>query len=114
MSKFKVGAEVHIIDRAWGKVVNTSPDDCHICANDQSGKLRTFRVVAVDVRVPVYLTAFGNTLIIDTHSGTMFVLNDCNLYKPQSIGLRFFANGKDVTGSLSQQSKQAVLQAHTR
>ena len=112
MSKFKVGAEVHIIDGTWGKAVNTLPDDCHICANDQSGKLRTFHVVAVDVRVPVYPTAFGNTLIIDDLNAVVFVVNDCNLYKPQTIEVRFFANDKDVTSSMSEQSRRAVLHAH--
>jgi len=114
MSKFKVGDEVCIIDRAWGKAVNTSPHDCHISSNDADGRLITFYVVAVDVKIPVQPNAYGNTLIATKMGGVLYVLNDCNLYKPQSIGFRFYANGEDVTDSLSQQSKQAVLRAHVR
>lgn len=111
MSKFRKDDKVHIVDGAQGKAINITPQDYHISAKDGEGKLRVFSVIATGVHVLVRSDyAYGNILIMDVKTGKILVLNECNLYTPPTIEVRFFVKGKDVTDSMSDQSKQAVIQ----
>jgi len=67
----------------------------------------------MNARIPIAgFTA--NTLIMDIKTGELIAINHCNLYTEPAITVRFVSNGQDITDSISEQSKQAVLKANVK
>ncbi len=117
MSRFKVGDNVTVADRSWGRDL-ADEHSCYIrrcCGN----KLREFKVLGVDCVVPVDSpTRVANTLIArERFSGglVIYAINECNIRRCWvNVGVRFTSAGRDVTAKLSDESKREILQAHLR
>ena len=111
---FKIGDEVNVIDRAWSAMLNKKQDGIRVRRMGPDRKsLWVFKVIGVDCVIPIYESYnTANTLIQNTQTNTIWAINDCNLSLVPVIEVRFISNGQDVTDSMSEQSRRAVLNAN--
>ncbi len=110
---FKIGDIVTVTDGAWSRILN-SDSGSRVARWDGRGRVRLFKILAIDCEIPVYRDdATANTLILANDNQEIITVNNCNLRgNVTHIGIQYIVAGKNVTMKLSEQSKQAVLKAH--
>ncbi len=114
-NKFKTGYTVTVTDNAWSKILNPYSES-RVARCDEHGRVRTFKILAVDCKIPVHRdNATANTLILADDNQEIITVNNCNLWPDIAhIGVQYIVAGKNITMELSDQSKQAVLNAHLK
>ena len=110
---FKIGDIVNVVDLAWSQVLNVE-DEVRVRQFFQPGTINTFRVIGINCKIPIlpHQNNFANTLIQNTKSETIFAINACNIFLHSDIKVQFVSNGQDITDSMSEQSRRAVLKAN--
>lgn len=113
---FKVGDKVNVKDRAWSAIVNNTDEDGYASRIRSLGPDQIpwdFRIIGINCAIQIqesYGTA--NTLIQNDQTGTIWAINNCNLIPISVIEVHFISNGFDITDTMSEQSKRAVLKAN--
>jgi len=110
-NRFSVGGVVTVVDRAWSDKVN-SGSGTRVRKRNQHSLIRKFKILGLDCKIPVQMGYnYANALIQCEETKEIWAINDCNLVAIPVITVRFMSNGQDVTDSMSEQSKEAILRA---
>ena len=97
---------------SWSRVLSRDTSDK--VASCSHGKIRTFKVLVTNCKLPIFDSDWvANTLIRAEDNADVVAINDCNLdLSTVGVGIQYIAQGKNVTAELSEQSKYAILRAH--